>query len=144
VRMSARLAFMMAALTTLAATSLVWLAPEALVSVFLEGGEADNQLVLETALALSGAAGLFLLLDGTQLVIANTIRGLRDTRSPLWISLAGYWLVGLGSGIVLCFPLGYGAHGLWWGLVAGVVLCNLLLYRRFRQHVASGLPAEAP
>jgi MATE family multidrug resistance protein len=82
VRMSARLAFMMAALTTLAATSLVWLAPEALVSVFLEGGEADNQLVLETALALSGAAGLFLLLDGTQLVIANTIRGLRDTRSP--------------------------------------------------------------
>jgi MATE family multidrug resistance protein len=144
VRQSARLAFTLAALATLAATLILWLTPVQLVGIFLDTGDQANREVLEIALSLSALAGLFLLLDGLQMVIANALRGLRDTQAPLLISISAYWLVGLGTGLALCFPLGYGAHGLWWGLVAGVVLCNLLLYRRFRQHVASGLPAEAP
>ena len=31
----------------------------------------------------------------------------------MWIVLSGYWVVGIGIGSILCFPLGYGAAGLW-------------------------------
>ena len=88
------------------------------------------------SVALSVYAGMFLLLDGVLIVIANAVRGLRDTRSPLWISMAGYWAVGIGSGIWLCFPMGYGAEGLWWGLVAGVLFSNILMFWRFKSRIA--------
>ncbi len=141
---SARLTFAMATLAALVATLVMWLIPELLVSVFLDRDLAANREVLTIALALSASAGLFLLIDSLQMVIADAIRGLRDTRSPLWISLLGYWFVGIGSGTWLCFALDLGAQGLWWGLVAGVSLCSVLLYLRYRQLIASGLPTQAP
>ena len=75
------------------------------------------------------------------LVMANAVRGLRDTRSPLWISMAGYWGVGMTSGIILCFPLGYGANGLWSGMVLGVVLADILMYWRFTNRITNARAA---
>jgi MATE family multidrug resistance protein len=135
-RQSAHIAFALAAATTFLAALILWIFPDALVGIFLDTSDADNANVLNISVALSVYAGWFLLLDGVLMVIANAIRGLRDTRSPLLISLAGYWAVGLGSGVVLCFPLGHGATGLWWGLVAGVAFSNILMYRRFNVRLA--------
>ncbi|MEM8493090.1 MAG: MATE family efflux transporter [Pseudomonadota bacterium] len=132
VERSARLGLSMAALASLAAALVLWIWPEYLVRVFLTAGSEENAESLRIALALSSAAGLFLFFDGTQLVLANAARGLRDTSMPLLISLLGYWVVGMGVGVVLCFPLEMGAQGLWTGLVAGVVFCNFLLFKRFR------------
>ena len=132
-RHSARIAVTLAAGATLLACCVLWLVPGPLVGVFLDTGSANNADVLAIAISLSAAAGLFLFLDGTQMVLANALRGLRDTRSPFWIALSGYWALGLGSGTVLCFVFGFGALGLWWGLVAGVLLCNLLLLRQLRR-----------
>jgi MATE family multidrug resistance protein len=132
-RASARIALGMAIAATLLASCCLWLAPEPLVSIFLDTDSTKNREVLSIALNLSAAAGLFLLLDGVQMVLANTLRGLRDTRSPLWIALTGYWGLGLGSGTVLCFVLDFGARGLWWGLAAGVLLCDLLLLRQLER-----------
>ena len=133
---SANISFILAGITTFVAALVLWIAPRALVGIFLDTSDPENARVLEISVALSAYAGMFLLLDGVLMVIANAIRGLRDTRSPLWISMAGYWAVGLGSGVALCFPLGYGAEGLWWGLVAGVVFSNILMYWRFKRRIA--------
>jgi len=135
-RQSAHIAFVLTAVTTLLAALVLWIFPNALVEIFLDTSEPDNAAVLDISLALSVYAGWFLLLDGVLYVIANAIRGLRDTRSPLLISLVGYWAVGLGSGVALCFPLGFGAAGLWWGLVAGVACSNILMYWRFAARLA--------
>jgi MATE family multidrug resistance protein len=132
---SAYISFALAFVTTLIAALVLWIAPRALVGIFLDTADPENAAVLEISVALSVYAGMFLLLDGVLMVVANAIRGLRDTRSPLWISLAGYWAVGLGSGVALCFPLGYGAEGLWWGLVAGVLFSNILMYWRFTRRI---------
>lgn len=135
-RQSAHISITLAAITTFVATLILWLYPEALVGIFLDTGDPENEAVRAISIALSVYAGMFLLLDGVLMVTANAIRGLRDTRSPLWISMAGYWAVGLGSGVWLCFPMGYGAAGLWWGLVAGVVFSNILMYWRFTRRIA--------
>jgi MATE family multidrug resistance protein len=138
---SAHISFALAGLTTFVAALILWLFPGTLVGVFLDVADPDNAAVLAISIGLSAYAGMFLLLDGVLMVVANAIRGLRDTRSPLWISMAGYWAVGLGSGILLCFPFDYGAAGLWWGLVAGVVFSNILMVWRFDRRIADARSA---
>ncbi|MEL7043484.1 MAG: MATE family efflux transporter [Pseudomonadota bacterium] len=132
-RLSVRLAATLTALVTALACLVLWFQPRLLVGVFLDPADSEKQEVLTIAISLSAAAGVFTLLDGVQMILANALRGLRDTRTPLWIALVGYWLVGLGSGVLLCFGFGYGAEGLWWGLAAGVVVCNLLLILGLRR-----------
>jgi MATE family multidrug resistance protein len=126
----------MAAVITATASGALWLFPEVIVSIFLDTAEAANAGVLLIAVSLSIYAGVFQLIDGVLIVLANALRGLRDTRSPMWIMLAGYWLVGIGTGALLCFPLGYGAAGLWWGLILGVVAAIALMATRFRRRMA--------
>jgi len=135
-KLSAHISFLLAGLTTLLAALVLWIIPDTLVGIFLDTSKADNEQVLKISIGLSIYAGLFILLDGVLIVVANAIRGLRDTKSPLWISMAGYWGVGLGSGVWLCFPAGYGADGLWWGLTAGVLFSNMLMYWRFTVRLA--------
>ncbi len=135
-RQSAYISFALAIITTLVGALVLWILPDTVVGIFLDTADPDNAMVLQISIGLSLYAGIFLLLDGVLMVIANAIRGLRDTQSPLWISLAGYWAIGLGSGVWFCFPLGYGADGLWWGMISGVAFSNVLMYWRFTQRLA--------
>jgi MATE family multidrug resistance protein len=70
------------------------------------------------------------------MVIANALRGLRDTRSPLWIAAAGYWLVGLVAAYWLCFVMDQGATGLWLGLIGGALVAIVLMTMRYRIRMA--------
>jgi MATE family multidrug resistance protein len=134
-RQSAHISILLAGLTTFVAALILWVFPEALVGIFLDTANPDNAAVLEISIGLSIYAGIFLLLDGVLIVVANAIRGLRDTQSPLWITVAGYWAVGLGLGVWLCFVMDHGADGLWYGLIVGAVFSNLLMYRRFARRM---------
>jgi len=49
---------------------------------------------------------------------------------PMWIASIGYWVLGVVGGWLLCFPLGYGAAGLWWGLALGLTVTALALVWR--------------
>lgn len=134
-RRSATIGLCMAGAVTALASLALWLAPELIVSIFLDTGDVANTSVLLLAVGLSVYAGLFQLFDGVLIVTANALRGLRDTRSPMWIGLSGYWLVGIGIGSILCFAFGYGAAGLWWGLVLGPIVANALMAARFRRRL---------
>ena len=78
-------------------------------------------------------AGLFQLSDGVQAVAAGALRGLKDTAVPMLLAGFGYWVVGLPLGLLLAFPLGYGAVGVWIGLAAGLFLvAGLITWRWIR------------
>jgi MATE family multidrug resistance protein len=143
-RQSAQISFFLAAVAIVCASGFLWLFPELVVGIFLDTTDPSNAGVLLIAVGLSIYAGLFQLFDGVLIVAANALRGLRDTRSPLWISMAGYWAVGIGIGTWLCFPLGFGEVGLWWGLILGVIFSNVLMFRQFHRrldHAESSLAA---
>jgi MATE family multidrug resistance protein len=79
---------------------------------------------------LAGIAAVFQLFDGLQAVASRALRGMKDTLVPMWIASLGYWVLGVGCGWILCFPLGYGAVGLWWGLSIGLMVTGVALLWR--------------
>jgi MATE family multidrug resistance protein len=88
--------------------------------------------VLAVAMALIPLAGVFQVFDGIQVTSIGILRGLGDTRTPMMIGILGFWLLGLPVSLVLAYPLGFGARGLWWGLVLGLVIVAAFLLSRVR------------
>ena len=88
--------------------------------------------VVRLATTLMRIAGVFQLFDGAQVVATGILRGAADTRVPMWMNFVGYVVLGVPIGALLCFPLGFGAPGIWWGLVIGLASAAILLaYRVF-------------
>ncbi len=50
--------------------------------------------------------------------------------------MIAYRGIGIGVGGWLCFPMAYGAAGLWWGLVAGALIGIVMMLLRFRAQFA--------
>ena len=80
---------------------------------------------------MQGTHTVRLRLDGLQVSAAGALRGFKDTRVPMLISLVSYWGVGLSSGALLAFVFGLGGQGLWVGLVLGLAAAAVLLVGRF-------------
>jgi MATE family multidrug resistance protein len=100
---------------------------------FLAGLYTADVAVLDLAAALLPIAGVFQVFDGLQVVAIGLLRGLGDTRVPVVANIVAFWCIGLPISLWLGFGLGFGAEGLWWGLVAGLVLVAVFLIIRVRQ-----------
>ena len=86
-------------------------------------------IALASTLLLFAAA--FQLSDGVQVVSGAALRGLKDARVPMLLAAFSYWGVGMPLGATLGIGLGWGAPGMWVGLVAGLSFAALLLTWRF-------------
>jgi MATE family multidrug resistance protein len=83
--------------------------------------------VLTIGVGLLAIAALFQLFDGIQTVATGALRGLANTRTPMLVNLFGYWFFGLPVGYILCFRVGYGVYGIWWGLTLALITIALIL-----------------
>ena len=90
-----------------------------------------DAVVISLAAQLLILAGLFQFSDGIQVAAAGALRGLKDTRVPMLITTFAYWGVGMPVGWWLAFPVGFGARGMWMGLIAGLSMAAVLLTTRF-------------
>jgi len=98
------------------------LAPRVLIGAFTR-----DEGVLRIGASLLLVAAVFQLFDGLQGVATGVLRGLGDTRTAMLWNLVGHWFIGLPFGYVLCFVVGLGVVGLWWGLSAGLTICGVAL-----------------
>lgn len=73
----------------------------------------------------------FQVFDGIQTVSTGALRGLGETRFPMFINFAGYWIFGLPCAALLCFVLKWGLSGLWTGLTISLILIAMLLITRW-------------
>jgi multidrug resistance protein, MATE family len=128
-----------AALVGVAASGLVmvgtavvyWTLPQRIVHLYLDVGDPANAAVVGAAVAFLRVAALFQIVDGLQVTVIGALRGLKDTRVPMWITLVSYWFVGVTSAAVLAFGVGMGGIGLWLGLVVGLGTAAALLSLRY-------------
>src|SRR4051812_7083740 len=107
----------------MASSALVFLlVPGAIIRAFT-----TDPAVAATGAVLLLIAAVFQLFDGLQGVATGILRGAGDTRTPMLWNLFGHWMVGLPLGYTLCFTLGLGVVGLWWGLSTGLIICGAAL-----------------
>jgi MATE family multidrug resistance protein len=91
--------------------------------------------VVSTGVVLMQVAAAFQLFDGLQVVTTGALRGLGDTRTPMFANLVGHWLIALPIAAIGGFALGYGVVGLWIGLCVGLTLVGLFLLTVWRRHI---------
>ncbi|MGB0775782.1 MAG: MATE family efflux transporter, partial [Akkermansiaceae bacterium] len=83
--------------------------------------------VISLAAKLLVIAGIFQLVDGSQVVSASALRGLGDVKVPAWLGVFSYWGVAVPLGALLAFSFHQGAQGIWWGLAGGLATAALSL-----------------
>lgn len=109
----------------------------ALPPLFLGEAEGTREVAVLAA-SLLVVAGVFQLADGVQVVAAGALRGLSDTRVPMVLAGVGYWGIGLPAGLLLGWPAGLGALGVWIGLALGLAVVAALMLFRWRRVSRSG------
>ena len=120
-----------AAAVMLATAALFRFAPGWVVAAFVDAGDPRNAEVIDHAIRFLAVAAVFQLADGVQVALSGALRGLRDTRVPMLISLVAYWVLAMPAGVVLAFVVGMEGVGLWIGMVVGLATAALLLSWRF-------------
>ncbi|MEL7344600.1 MAG: MATE family efflux transporter [Pseudomonadota bacterium] len=105
--------------------------PENLVGAFVDPDEPKRAQILAVGVGLLVMAALFQLADAAQVMALGALRGVQDTQVPMIMAAISYWLVGVPASWVLGFPLGFGAVGVWAGLVIGLLAAGGLLSWRF-------------
>ena len=81
-------------------------------------------------MGLLAITAVFQLFDTTQAVAAGILRGMKDTRVPMLYAMAGYWVVGIPTAVVLGLGTGFAGNGIWWGMTAGLAATTALMTGR--------------
>jgi MATE family multidrug resistance protein len=105
----------------------------------LAGFYTTDDAVLALAAVLLPIAGVFQVFDGLQVVGAGVLRGTGDTRVPMIIAIAGFWIVGMPISVYFGLFTNARAAGLWWGFVAGLAAVAAALLVRIRARFAGEL-----
>lgn len=105
---------------------IIFLFPETIASIYT-----DDAAVKSVAVELLFMAAIFQLSDGLQVSGFGALRGLKDTKVPMFVNLFAYWIVGISVAYYLGFVSGYGASGLWIGLITGLTVAGILHNLRF-------------
>lgn len=125
----------MVSLVFAAVTVAVFLSfPEVLVSAFIDPTEPARDGLIVVGVGLLAMAALFQLVDAAQVMALGLLRGVQDTAVPFGMAVISYWVVGMPSSYLLGFTFGFGAVGVWLGLVVGLSVASLLLMVRFWGH----------
>jgi len=122
--------------------ALLWLAPVPLIQAFLSKTEPAAAEIITTGVALLVVAAVFQLVDSLQVTSLALLRGLKDTRVPMVIAIASYWVIGAPVAYALGFWAGWGGVGVWSGLAIGLLVACVLLTWRFLARERLGLLAE--
>ena len=110
---------------------LFWLFPKAIISFYIDMQDTANDEVISFATGFLAIAALFQIVDGLQVCASSSLRGLKDTKIAMLLTLVSYWGVGVPTGAILCWTFGMGGNGLWLGMTVGLATAAVLLTNRF-------------
>lgn len=117
--------------------ALVWMSGWAVLFIVGRGAlpalYVQDAEVLKIAAPLVVIAGLFQLSDGLQVVAVGALRGLQDVKIPSLLIFISYWVIALPLGYWMAFVLGWGAIGIWSGLLIGLTLVACAVTYRFHR-----------
>ncbi|HET7921424.1 MAG TPA: MATE family efflux transporter, partial [Gammaproteobacteria bacterium] len=114
-----------AAFEVLSALSML-LFPHLIVGVYTR-----DAAVAGIAVGLLYMGAIFQISDGLQTSAAGALRGYKDTRVPMLITILAYWCVGFPLSWLFGIPLHLGPRMIWAGFIGGLTVAAVLLLARF-------------
>ncbi|MFK4811600.1 MATE family efflux transporter [Devosia sp. ZW T5_3] len=118
--------------------ALYLLFPHSLLAAF---GLGDTAAVT-TALTLLPLAAAMQIFDGLQNVAIGALRGVQRAGIGFWVTMVGYWVVGVPVAWLLGLQFHLGPAGIWMGLALGLVVTALGMVVTFERS-AMALPSAA-
>lgn len=107
--------------------SFMWLLRPEIISIYTSDVD-----VAQVAMYLLLFAIAYQLMDAWQISAAGCLRGMQDTKGPMWITMLAYWVIAFPVGVYFSRFGSMGAAGVWVGLIVGLsVACVLLLIRLY-------------
>lgn len=113
--------------------------PGQIVSLYIAPSDPARGAIVVLGIQLLAVAALFQLVDGAQVIALGLLRGVQDTRVPMFMAIFAYWGVGIPASYTLGFVAGFGAVGIWSGLVAGLAVAAVLMIWRFWRRAVPGM-----
>jgi MATE family multidrug resistance protein len=106
--------------------------------------DAETSATVALAATLLAFGSTFFVVDGVQTIAAGALRGLNDTRVPLFFAAVSFWAIGFATSYTLAFPAGLRAIGIWTGFTVGLAVYAALLVWRFNALTRRGYMPDAP
>ena len=128
---AAKVVFILSWVVAALAAVILWLTPEFLIGLYLNVENPDAAAILIAGVPLLAVAAAFQMFDITQVVSANVLRGIQDTRVPMLIAVLSYWVIGVPTAYALAFWADFGGVGVWSGLAVGLAVAAVLMTMRF-------------
>lgn len=114
-------------------TLTIWFYSIEIASLFLSSDQ-DTKNVLLTAAAFLLILGVIQPFDALATASAGILRGMKDTKIPMILSIGSYWLIGFSTGLVLAFYFNFNGTGLWIGLATGATVFGIATISRLYFH----------
>lgn len=104
--------------------------PKNLASFYMDVNNPTNAATLHLTILIFMIIAFSQVLDGLRNILIGILRGLFDTRFPMYMSLITIWLVGMPLSYILAFPLHLGAVGFVIGGMLGMFGgATVMIYR---------------
>lgn len=111
---------------------------------FLPTGDPAAPGVASAAAALLAVLSVICLAQGLGVISAGALRGFKDTKVPMVISVFAFWGVGMSTIVLAAFAADRGVDGIWLGIAAGA-LCNAVLtWRRLTMQLRKDALGRQP
>lgn len=142
VRRTATVGFVVTTLVLTGISFIFVFLPDPIIHLFVNTHDPASRDITHIARLLLALAGLFLMIDGVRNAAASALRGLQDSKTPMWIGAGSLWVISLPMCYLLAFPAHFGVVGLRIGFTLGFVFCALTLLQRFYRRVGQQ-PAQS-
>lgn len=104
-----------------------------IMTLFSERDGPAGSAFVATGVELLLIGAVFLVFDAARCVLHGNLTGLKDTRWPMVLQALAYWVIGLGTALLIAEAWQGGAQGVWWGITCGTATGALLLTWRWRR-----------
>jgi MATE family multidrug resistance protein len=109
-----------------------WLGSSVLVGFDFDLHDPNNVRLIAQAKLWLALSSIVLFIEAIRFALFGALRGLKDTRFPLLVSIISFWGIALPVGYWLAYHAHLGAAGFWVGLMLSASFSVLLLWSRCR------------
>lgn len=94
--------------------------------------DAANALLIRDSSLLLSICSVLMIFDNFRIIGFGALRGLKDTKFPMYSSFIAFWVIGLSFSYLFGFYFQGGGQGIWWGLTLGIACGAAIVFLRVK------------